>query len=341
MHAARLLRLLMLLQAQGRQTAPQLAAALEVSPRTVLRDIDALSSAGVPVWGQPGRHGGGFQLQAGWRTQLTGLTEDEAQALLLAGLPQAAQDLGLGQAAMGARLKLLAGLPRGVRAQGERVAQRLHLDPLDWYRAPDTPQHLQAVAAAVWQARRIRVQYDSWQGLRHRTLDPLGLVLKAGAWYLVALPARARQPRTYRLASLRTLQVLDEPAQRPPGFDLPAWWRASSARFEAGLRQLPVRLRASPLGLTRLRNARLPFSLAGPPDAQGWQPLALQMESEDMAARQLLQLGAEAEVLAPESLRATLRDLALGVLARCGGAAGHGAPAAACAGSQGTARPGA
>ncbi len=311
----------MLLQARGRQTAPQLAEVLEVSTRTVLRDIDALSAAGVPVWGQPGRHGGGFQLEEGWRTQLTGMTEDEAQALLLAGLPQAAQDLGLGQAATGARLKLLASLPRSVAAQGERVAQRLHLDPLDWYRAPDTAQHLQAVAAAVWQGRRIRVQYESWQGLRRRQLDPLGLVLKAGAWYLVALPAGATEPRTYRLASLRALQVLEQATERPPGFDLPSFWRASSARFEAELRRLPVLLRVSPLGLVRLRNARLPFSAEVAPDTTGWTCVHLQMESEDMAARQLLLLGAEAEVLEPTSLRGSLRDLAKAVLDR------HSAPA--------------
>lgn len=316
MQAARLLRLLMLLQSRGRQTAPQLAAALEVSTRTVLRDIDALSSSGVPVWGQPGRHGGGFQLEDGWRTQLTGLTEDEAQALLLAGLPEAARDLGLGQAAAGTRLKLLAGLPRSVRAQGERVAQRLHLNPLDWYRAPDTPQHLQAVAAAVWREQRLRVQYESWQGLRQRVLDPLGLVLKAGAWYLVALPAGAKQPRTYRLASVHAVHALEDAAQRPAGFDLPAFWRASSARFEAELHKLPVRLRVSPLGLTRLRNARLPFAQEGEPDGEGWQTLALRMESEDMAARQLLVLGAEAQVLEPLGVRTALQELARGVLAR-------------------------
>ena len=321
MQASRLLRLLMLLQARGRQTAPQLAEVLEVSTRTVLRDIDALSAAGVPVWGQPGRHGGGFQLEEGWRTQLTGMTEDEAQALLLAGLPQAAQDLGLGQAATGARLKLLAGLPRSVAAQGERVAQRLHLDPLDWYRAPDTAQHLQAVAAAVWQGRRIRVQYESWQGLRRRQLDPLGLVLKAGAWYLVALPAGATEPRTYRLASVRALQVLDQSIERPPGFDLPSFWRASSERFEAELRQLAVELRVSPLGLARLHNARLPFKPQGAPNLEGWQTVHLRMESDDMAARQLLLLGAEVEVLQPPSLRASLRDLAKAVLDR------HSAPA--------------
>ena len=146
-----------------------------------------------------------------------------------------------------------------------------------------------------------------------------GLVLKAGAWYLVAqaVPvAKGGAPRTYRLASLRSLQVLEDAAERPAGFDLPSFWRASSARFEAELRQLAVRLRVSPLGLARLHNARLPFALEGVPDLQGWQMLLLRMESEDMAARQLLLLGAEAEVMQPVSLRASLRALAQAVLER-------------------------
>lgn len=301
---SRLLRILLLLQTRGRMTAPQLAAELEVSVRTVLRDIDQLSAAGVPVWGQPGRHGGGFQLQAGWSTQLTGMTEDEAQALWLAGLPQAAAELGLGGAAASARLKLLAGVPRGVQDISGRVAQRLHLDPLDWYRAPDDPRFLREVAGAVWQGRRIAVRYESWAGEKQRLLEPLGLVLKAGAWYLVA--QQGGQPRTYRLASLLRCTVRAEVFERPAGFDLPRFWRESSARFEAELRKLPVQLRATPRGLARLRNARLPFTQQG-------ETLQLWFESEDMAARQLLVLGAEVEVLAPPSLRDRLHHLAAAV----------------------------
>jgi predicted DNA-binding transcriptional regulator YafY len=310
MKNSRLLRLLLLLQTRGRLTAPQLAAELEVSVRTVLRDVDQLSAAGVPVWGQPGRHSGGFQLQAGWSTQLTGLTQDEAQALWLAGLPQAAAELGLGAAAASARLKLLAGVPRDVQDSSQRVAQRLHLDPLDWYRAPDQPRFLRELAQAVWQGRRVAVRYVSWTGERQRLLDPLGLVLKAGAWYLVALAAGAKAPRTYRLASVQTLALREEACQRPPDFDLPRFWRDSSARFEAGLRRFSVRLRATPLGRSRLLNARLPHAQ----QADG--SLLLGFEDEDMAARQLLQLGAEVEVLEPGALRERLAALAEAVLRR-------------------------
>lgn len=303
MRAARLLRILLLLQTQGRQTAPRLAAQLEVSVRTVLRDMDHLSAAGVPVWGQAGRHGGGFELRSGWSTQLTGMTEAEAQAIWLAGLPQAAAELGLGAAAASARLKLLAAVPSDVQASSGRVAQRLYLDPLDWYRAADQPNFLREVAQAVWQSRGLRVLYQSWQGERWRTLDPLGLVLKAGAWYLVARPARARKARTYRLASLKACEISAECFVRPADFDLGEFWRESSARFEAELRRLQVRVRATPLGLARLANARVPHQV------QSDGTLVLWFESEDMALRQLLALGLEVELLLPQTLRDALAAL--------------------------------
>lgn len=312
MQASRLLSILMLLQSRGRMTAPALAQALEVSTRTILRDIDQLSAAGVPLWGQPGRQGG-FQLQAGWSTALTGMTEPEAQALLLAGLPGAAAELGLGGAAVSARLKLLASVPLPMRDLSNRVAQRLHLDPLDWYRAPDEPRFLQEVAHAVWHAQRLRLRYASWTGEAERTLEPLGLVIKAGAWYLVARRASQTAVRTYRLASIQALRATGEGFERPADFDLPTWWRESAQRFEAELRRLEVRVRVSPRGLGWLRNARLLHApLPTPPDGRGTE-LSLAFESEEMAARQLLAFGAELEVLAPAGVRQAVADQARAV----------------------------
>src|SRR5450755_891180 len=197
MKSSRLLSILMLLQARGRMTASALAQAMEVSERTILRDVDQLSAAGVPLWAERGRHGG-FQLRPGWSTELTGMTEPEANALLLAGLPGPATELGLGAAAASARLKLVASLPAEWREQAEHVGARLHIDPVDWYRAADTPHHLQEVARAVWHSRRLAVSYESWSGTRRRELEPLGLVLKAGAWYVVARSAGSEAVRTYR-----------------------------------------------------------------------------------------------------------------------------------------------
>lgn len=303
--ASRLLQILMLLQTRGRMTAPQLAEAVAVSTRTILRDIDQLSAAGVPLWGERGRQGG-FQLRPGWSTQLTGMTEPEANALLLAGLPGPATELGLGSAAASARLKMVASLPPEWREQADRVGQRLHIDPVDWYQAPDSPRFLREVADAVWQGKRIRVRYESWRATTERELDPLGLVLKAGAWYMVARPVDQTEPRTYRLASLLALSVTTQPVKRPRGFDLARSWQASSRRFEAELRRLQARLRVSQRGMARLRNTRLPMTvLTERPSARSdhWQEVMVSLESVEQGALQLLAFGPEIEVLAPAALR--------------------------------------
>ena len=310
MKASRLLSILMLLQARGRMTAAMLAQAMEVSQRTILRDIDQLSAAGVPLWGERGRQGG-FQLREGWSTQLTGMTEPEANALLLAGLPGPATELGLGAAAASARLKMVASLPSAWREQADRVGQRLHIDPVDWYRAQDTPKFLRVVADAVWHGRRLSVDYDSWRGTARRELEPLGLVLKAGAWYLVAATVDRDGVRIYRLASLRDLKTSGRTFKRPRGFDLARTWQESAARFESTLRQLQARVRVSPRGLTWLINARTQVVAApavatarlGRPD---WHEVLMPIESIEQGARQLLGFGAEIEVVEPAELRAEL-----------------------------------
>jgi len=313
MQASRLLSILMLLQARGRLTAGALAQALEVSERTVLRDIDQLSAAGVPLWGERGRQGG-FQLREGWSTQLTGMTEPEAQALLLAGLPGPATELGLGAAAASARLKMVASLPGEWREQADRVGQRLHIDPVDWYRAQDAPKFLREVADAVWRARRIEVRYESWRGKAWRVLEPLGLVLKAGAWYLVAravdaAPAKGDGVRTYRLASLLELK-LGGAFRRPKSFDLARNWQASAARFESELRSVEVRARVTPRCLKWLVNARVPCTDAVEDE------VTIRVESVEQGARQLLAFGDEIEVLSPPALRERLAQQAAAVLAR-------------------------
>lgn len=309
MKASRLLSILMLLQARGRLTAGALAQAMEVSERTVLRDIDQLSAAGVPLWGERGRQGG-FQLREGWSTQLTGMTEPEANALLLAGLPGPATELGLGAAAASARLKMVASLPGEWREQADRVGQRLHIDPVDWYRTQDAPRFLREVADAVWRARRIDARYESWRGKASRVLEPLGLVLKAGAWYLVARAedAKCDAVRTYRLASLLELKV-GAAFKRPKGFDLARTWQASAARFEAELRSIEVRVRVSDRCMKWLANARIPHA-----DQTG-DDVTIRVESIEQGARQLLAFGDEIEVLAPPAMRERMAQQASAVAA--------------------------
>lgn len=314
MKASRLLSILMLLQSRERMSAPALARALEVSTRTILRDMDQLSAAGVPLWSERGREGG-FRLRPGWSTQLTGMTEPEAQALLLAGMPGAATGLGLGEAALSARLKMVASLPVPLREQGARVAERLHIDPVDWYHAPDEPAHLREVAEAVWRGRRIRLRYASWRRTGWRELEPLGLVLKAGAWYVAAREAGQREVRTWRLASVREVAPGNGGFRRPASFDLAAHWRESSARFEAGLRPLQARVHVSPRALNWLVHARTPHveeppSSAGGRGRAGWTVVQLALESLEQGAQRILGFGGEAEVLDPAPLRARVAALA-------------------------------
>jgi predicted DNA-binding transcriptional regulator YafY len=316
MRASRLLSILMLLQSRGRMSAQALATEVEASVRTVYRDIDQLSAAGVPVMVERGA-AGGFELLDGWRTRLTGLTPLEAQALFMAGLPGPAAQLGLGGARASAELKLLAALPADWQADARRVGSRFHLDPVGWYQGASAVDHLPAVADAVWSERRLKIRYESWKGVVERVIEPLGLVLKAGQWYLVA--GAGKEPRTYRLDKIRELGARGEPFTRPKRFDLAKFWAASLERFEAGLYRGSAVLRASPLGLKRLRFlgaaiAQAADSSAGKADSRGWMRVTIPIESIEHAARELIRLGAEAEVLQPAELREALatnaRDIA-------------------------------
>ena len=317
MRASRLLSILMLLQARGRVSAQHLAEALQVSVRTIHRDVDELSAAGVPIWADRGRLGG-FQLQPGWRTRVDGLTAPEAQAMFLGGLPGPAAELGLGEAMASAQLKLLAALPEGWREDARRVSARFHLDPIDWYRGPAATDHLPAIAQAVWSERRVAMRYESWKGEVTRRVDPLGLVLKAGVWYLAAQVGPG--VRTYRLSNILDLESTDEPFERPAHFDLAAWWQASTRRFEKALAVDTAHLRVTAAGMKALRDlgaavAQAAEATAGAPDERGWRRVAIPIESIAHAAGQVLRLGVEAEVLRPAALRRALLDRASGIAA--------------------------
>jgi len=320
MRASRLLSLLMLLQTRGRLSAQALAEALEVSVRTIHRDVDELSAAGVPIWADRGRLGG-FQLQPGWRTKVDGLTAPEAQAMFLGGLPGPASELGLGEAMASAQLKLLAALPDGWREDARRVSARFHLDPIDWYRGPSATDHLPAIAQAVWGERRIAMRYESWKGEVSRRVDPLGLVLKAGIWYLAAQAGGPGQGvRTYRLSNILELELTGERFERPADFDLGAWWLASTKRFEKELVTGSAQLRVSAAGMKALRDlgaavAEAAQASATEPDEEGWRRVTIPIESITHAAGQVLRLGAQAEVLKPAALRRAVVERVESVLA--------------------------
>lgn len=315
MRASRLLSLQMLLETQGRMSAQALSEALEVSVRTLYRDVDQLSAAGVPIYAERGRNGG-FALLPGWKTTLTGLTPSEAQAVFLSGLPGPAQDLGLGSDVEGARLKLLSSLPASWREDAQRVSTRLHLDPVDWYRESDPTPHLPTVATAVWSGHQIAMRYESWADTVERTVSPLGLVLKAGVWYLVALPAVAASsaavgPRTYRVSNILAATALASAARRPARFDLAGYWAQSIQRFESGIYTGEAALLATPAGLKGLRalSSAVVRAVAAAPASRrkdGRVAVTVPIESVEHACGQLMRLSPQVEVLRPAALRRAL-----------------------------------
>jgi predicted DNA-binding transcriptional regulator YafY len=308
MRASRLLGILLTLQTRPRVSASALARIFEVSTRTIYRDIDALSAAGVPIYAETGRNGG-VSLHEGYRTRLTGLTLSEASALPVAGLAHAARDLGLSEQAASAQLKVLASLSPDTGAAAQRIAERFYLDAIPWYHRAETLPLLPKLAQAVWTGNRIAIAYESWKGgVKHR-LDPLGLVQKGGLWYLVAVGRQ--KPHTYRVSNISALDVLEAPAQRPTAFDLASYWRDSAARFERTLMAHRALVLITEEG-ERILRATMPAAAEAVSDTrapsarEGWSRAEMPFESPEYSARQILRLGAEIEVLAPPDLRAAV-----------------------------------
>lgn len=341
MRASRLLSMLILLQLNTRVTAQEMSRAFEVSERTVYRDIDELSAAGVPVFAERGP-GGGFRLVDGFHTDLTGLTTEEAKTVLLNGMPQAMEALGLTGAASSGRSKLLAALPMAARGAAQDTDTLFHLDPVDWYHAADPVPFLPPLAQALVQKQVVLLNYESWRGKRDWRLAPLGLVMKAGRWYLVAMRAdnagdakvassssrhrasglAAAEYLTFRVAGIRRLERDGAPFVRPRDFNLPRVWHEAMTRFEATLRQVPVTLRLSPAGADWFRElgawAASALATTTASETDGWVTLKVQMESGERCVRDLLSLGPECEVVQPKALRTRLSEAARQISARNG-----------------------
>src|SRR3954468_20505038 len=302
MRATRLVSLLLLLQTRGQVTAAELAERLEVSVRTVHRDVESLGGAGVPVEAVRGP-AGGYRLAGGYRTRLTGLTADEAEALFAAGMPGPAAELGLGGELAAARLKLLAALPQELQERATRASRLFHLDTRGWFRAEDTVPHLPTLATAVWQGCRARIRYREGGAVVQRTIDPLGLVLKGGAWYLVA--HRSAGMRVYRVSRVVSVRPLEETFERPSAFELAAFWEQWSRSFEEKLPRVQVTVRVDE-------------------DVRRWLPGEPRVDEDGRAVvafahlgdayRELLRFGSQGEVLEPVELReriaATSREVA-------------------------------
>ena len=316
--ASRLVNLLLLLQARGGRTAADLASELEVSVRTVYRDIDALAEAGVPIYAERGP-GGGIRLVDGYRTRLTGLTTDEAEALFLSGLPGPAAELGLGTVVTAARLKVMAALPPELRTRATRISERFHLDAPGWFREAEPVLCLAELARAVWENRPVTMRYRRGARVERRHVEPLGLVLKGGAWYMVARSDGAI--KTFRVARVEEATTDDERFERPEGFDLAAHWAESAARFERQREGIDIHIRVDPAALPRLREAISDVAFAtarveGAHDPEGWTHLRIRIETAEWAVGDLLRLGGDVEILAPPEVRDGGAERARAVVAR-------------------------
>jgi predicted DNA-binding transcriptional regulator YafY len=324
MRASRLLAILLALRVRGRVSAGELAAEHGVSLRTIYRDLEALGAAGVPVYAVRGRHGG-YRLVDGFRRTVTALSRDEAGALALAGLPTAAADLGLGSVLAAAQLKLQSALPPELRQHTARVAERFLLDTPGWLARPDSPALLAPVADAVWSGHQLHVTYQR-SGRREpieRTLAPLGLVLKAGSWYLVAaasVEGRVRSaPRTFRVSRILTATRSEVIVTRPATFRLPSFWSEYRDDYERrvyadrALVRLGPRARELAFLLGRVPSQAIHSE---PPDESGWTTASVPIESVEHALHALLQLGDEVEVMAPAALRERMITTVAGLAAR-------------------------
>ncbi|NUR31249.1 MAG: WYL domain-containing protein [Catenulispora sp.] len=322
MRASRLVSLLLLLQTRGRMTARQLADELEVSVRTVYRDVESLHEAGIPLYGDAGP-AGGYQLLDGYRTRLTGLSADEAEAMFLAALPGPAAELGLGSVMAAAQLKVKAAMPAALADRSGRSQRRFLLDAPGWYDDGDTSPFLPAVADAVWNQRRIRVRYRRWTVPTEveRTLAPYGIVLKTGKWYAVA--ESGGRVNTFRVNQILELEALDGDEgrfERPADFDLSGYWARQVAEFRTRLVQGEAMIRLSPDGRRRLEEVMASdvvnaVNATAEDDCEraGWIKATVPIESLTHAEGEFLKLGAGVEVLAPAALRERIAETAAGL----------------------------
>lgn len=312
MRADRLLSLMRLLQSGGNMTAHELAERLEVSERTIYRDLDALSAAGIPVYASRGP-GGGCALQEDYRASMIGLSASEVRSLFMSGQAGPLADLGLGKPMEDALLKVLATLPSAQRRDAARARQRVHLDAASWNRPSEEVPHLRTLQAGVWEERCLCLAYQKNDSeLVERVVSPYGLVAKAGVWYLVG--AVEEQIRVFRVSRVRDAKLLDETFEYPAGFDLANYWAEWCLQFKTNLPRYEVKVRVSPPTVPTLPyvfgEGMRSLTAQAAPDVEGWITIPLVFETLEEARSRLMGFGLGLEVLEPRELRESIMKLA-------------------------------
>lgn len=314
MRADRLLNLLLLLQNRGKMSSRQLAELLEVSERTIVRDIEALSAAGIPVYAERGSRGG-WVLADSYRTNLTGMRPEEIVSLLLTNHNELLKDLGIQGDFQAAYQKLLAAAPAPIRQDAEMIRERLHIDGAGWHASEEAFPWLAAVQEAVWTQRKLRIRYRKEDDVTERIIHPLGLIAKRNVWYVAAEQEPNGELRTFRISRLEEASLLEETFVRPDGFDLAAYWEQSTARFKSELPRYLARIRTNETGLSQLRRERFIKVLhTEGPDNQGQILAEIDLQTLDWACGVILRNGRDVEVLEPQELRERVKSEAQAIL---------------------------
>ena len=346
MRADRLLQIMLLLQNNGKMTTAQLAEALEVSGRTILRDMDALCAAGIPVVAERGKSGG-WKLIDRFRSSISGLTLDELKSLFILPSDQVLEQLGIRPGGAGIRRKLAAAVPQAMRSSARQYLEKIHIDTGTWKpgggRQPET---LQTVMAALWEDRRLRIRYRKADGeTTEREVCPLGLVAKGSAWYLAAMHADG-ECRSYRVSRVAGAEILPDTFARPAQFDLAAWWKESKERFAAALPRIEVRVLADPSVVGRLTFPERFVEIGEIGEAEeegGWRTAVLVFQTEEEAARYVLGFGGKMRIVSPASLIPLVVEEAKAAIAQYEAGKGcspgtRASETSGCTGSWGTSR---
>ncbi|MBS4193142.1 YafY family transcriptional regulator [Bacillus sp. FJAT-49705] len=310
MRADRLLSILLLLQNRGKLTTNELAQELEVTGRTIHRDMEALSAAGIPIVAERGKSGG-WSLLEQYRTNLTGLKANELKSLLISPSFQLLTDLGLTKDWHEARQKILASIPSALQKNSHDIWNRVHVDTTTWRQSPEKIESFKILQQAIWDERKLQIKYERADGkCIERVVSPLGLVAKGSTWYLIA--SANEKVRNYRASRIKSVSLTDELFSRPNDFDLTQYWNDSTKEFIKSLPKYEVDVEISSSIVPRIKftGRFVQILKMDSPSESGWIPAKLCFDTEQEASEYILGFGDQIKIIRPNSLKQNIYDMA-------------------------------